>query len=152
MFVTGNYRGYHIKFIRLKNTPVVHKHKKSDSWEKYNGKIYCVTVPNHIIYIRRNGKSSWTGNSFWSVALAIGAYEDFYSQNRKMGFVDLGNLQEVFGADKPKTESSGTWEKAKASLPTFSHDEHVCKICNKRGTLEKQSDGKVKCNNCFAKY
>lgn len=28
----------------------------------YNGMVYCVTVPNNIIYIRRNGKSMWCGN------------------------------------------------------------------------------------------
>lgn len=30
---------------------------------QYSGKIYCVEVPNHIIYVRRNGKSTWSGNS-----------------------------------------------------------------------------------------
>lgn len=29
----------------------------------YVGNIYCVTVPNHILYVRRNGKSYWCGNS-----------------------------------------------------------------------------------------
>jgi replicative DNA helicase Mcm len=29
----------------------------------YSGKIYCVEVPNHIIYVRRNGKPVWCGNS-----------------------------------------------------------------------------------------
>ncbi len=29
----------------------------------YSGKIYCVEVPNHIIYVRRNGIPVWCGNS-----------------------------------------------------------------------------------------
>ena len=29
----------------------------------YTGKVYCVTVPSHIIYVRRKGKSMWCGNS-----------------------------------------------------------------------------------------
>lgn len=28
----------------------------------YDGKVYCVTVPNHVWFCRRNGKASWTGN------------------------------------------------------------------------------------------
>lgn len=28
----------------------------------YSGKVYCVTVPNSIIMVRRNGKSMWCGN------------------------------------------------------------------------------------------
>ena len=29
----------------------------------YSGHIYCVNVPNGIIYVRRNGKSIWSGNT-----------------------------------------------------------------------------------------
>lgn len=32
--------------------------------EYYKGKIYCVSVPNEIILVRRNGKAIWTGNSY----------------------------------------------------------------------------------------
>lgn len=28
-----------------------------------SGKVYCLTVPNHIFLVRRNGKALWTGNS-----------------------------------------------------------------------------------------
>jgi len=31
---------------------------------KYEGLVYDVTVPNHTIYIRRNGKSLWSGNCY----------------------------------------------------------------------------------------
>jgi phosphoribosylamine-glycine ligase len=29
----------------------------------YHGRVYCATVPSHIMYVRRNGKASWQGNS-----------------------------------------------------------------------------------------
>jgi DNA-directed RNA polymerase II subunit RPB2 len=29
----------------------------------YNGAVYCISVPNEIFYVRRNGKAVWTGNS-----------------------------------------------------------------------------------------
>ena len=35
----------------------------SAAQEHYTGTIHCVTVPNGIIYVRRNGKPSWCGNS-----------------------------------------------------------------------------------------
>jgi thymidylate synthase (FAD) len=31
--------------------------------EHYSGKVYCVTVPNGTLYVRRNGKPLWCGNS-----------------------------------------------------------------------------------------
>lgn len=34
-------------------------HKKVD----FNGKVYCVTVKNHLIYVRRKNRQHWTGNS-----------------------------------------------------------------------------------------
>jgi phosphoribosylamine-glycine ligase len=49
--------------------------KKLDSWIdkrdvkkiKYNGKVYCASVTNHIMYVRRNGKPYWCGNTlmYW---------------------------------------------------------------------------------------
>jgi DNA-binding XRE family transcriptional regulator len=29
----------------------------------YDGKVYCVTVPNETLYVRRNGQPSWCGNT-----------------------------------------------------------------------------------------
>ena len=29
----------------------------------YNGAVDCISVPNEIFYVRRNGKAVWTGNS-----------------------------------------------------------------------------------------
>jgi len=37
--------------------------EKNINEEHYNGKIYCVDVPNHTLFVRRNGKSTWSGNS-----------------------------------------------------------------------------------------
>lgn len=42
---------------------LVHKIQKSNvSYEQYDGFVYDVTVPNHIIMVRRNGRSIWSGN------------------------------------------------------------------------------------------
>jgi UDP-glucuronate decarboxylase len=32
--------------------------------EPYDGEVHCVTVPNHVIYVRRNGKAVWCGNCY----------------------------------------------------------------------------------------
>ncbi|PIS40143.1 MAG: hypothetical protein COT32_01320 [Candidatus Nealsonbacteria bacterium CG08_land_8_20_14_0_20_36_22] len=50
--------------------------KKINSWidkrdikkVKYNGTVYCAIVRNHIMYVRRNGKPYWCGNTlmYWS--------------------------------------------------------------------------------------
>jgi len=45
--------------------------KKLNSWidkrdtqiVDYDGRVYCATVENHIMYIRRNGKPLWCGNT-----------------------------------------------------------------------------------------
>ncbi len=39
------------------------------SKERYRGRVYCVEVPNHVLYVRRNGKPVWCGNTV-SVAKA----------------------------------------------------------------------------------
>jgi hypothetical protein len=34
-----------------------------EAWEDYDGIVWCVNVPNHVLYVRRNGKPFWCGNT-----------------------------------------------------------------------------------------
>lgn len=38
---------------------------------RYEGLVHCVTVPNHVVYVRRNGKAVWCGNSDWEGDVAM---------------------------------------------------------------------------------
>lgn len=66
--IKQNYQSYNINW--LKNTEVEIDYSKvknikkfEESYIPYTGNVYCVTIPNHILYIRRNGKGVWCGNS-----------------------------------------------------------------------------------------
>jgi glycosyltransferase involved in cell wall biosynthesis len=63
--ITGKHDGYCLNFygkgVKSQLTPTVNV--KDIVKKEYRGNIYCVTVPNHILYIRRNGFSYWCGNS-----------------------------------------------------------------------------------------
>jgi SpoVK/Ycf46/Vps4 family AAA+-type ATPase len=48
---------------------------KVENWEDYSGTVWCVTVPNHIIYVRRNGKPVWCGNCGKTMIAAATAAE-----------------------------------------------------------------------------
>ncbi len=56
----GNYPVYKVRQATTqfmpKINPAIHKRVP------YNGVVYDVTVPNHIIFVRRNGKPVWSGN------------------------------------------------------------------------------------------
>lgn len=59
---------YRMSIITSQNEPLVNKYKsqgkQQDKWIEFNGKVYCCTVPGDgIIYVRRNGKPVWCGNS-----------------------------------------------------------------------------------------
>ena len=55
---------------------VIERVKKLHSWiDKrdtsvidYNGRVYCASVKNHVMYVRRNGKPYWCGNTsmYWT--------------------------------------------------------------------------------------
>lgn len=52
------------KEVNYKNTK--NEVKLLDKEEKiiqFKGKVYCINVPNHVFYVRRNDKCCWTGNS-----------------------------------------------------------------------------------------
>ena len=55
-----NYQGRRIEKIALPST--WNTSKKKFSIDNYDGNVYCVTVPNGLIYVRRNGRGHWAGN------------------------------------------------------------------------------------------
>jgi len=59
---------YSIYIRRSKNKKIISK--KHISKVYYNGFVYCVTVPNHTLYVRRGGTTSWCGNSGTTCAVA----------------------------------------------------------------------------------
>lgn len=66
--ITNQHDSYQIGFSKQ---PSISKHNKSNPLirsseqytKQYDGNVYCVEVQNHIIYVRRNGKAFWIGNS-----------------------------------------------------------------------------------------
>jgi DNA-directed RNA polymerase II subunit RPB2 len=70
--------GYAIPIIRSKNNPEVnHGHVKDqniqvEEWVEYKGNVHCCTVESGIIYVRRNGKPVWCGNSRYAQKGTIG--------------------------------------------------------------------------------
>lgn len=53
-------KGVEISYVQL--TPTLNRTDNRESVQ-YDGNVYDVEVPNHIIYVRRNGKACWSGNS-----------------------------------------------------------------------------------------
>lgn len=64
------------------------KYSEVNSFEaksvQYSGMTYCVKVPNGIVYVRRNGKSAWSGNTM------IVLYRIAKSVQRNIFYVDVG--------------------------------------------------------------
>jgi len=59
----GKYKrkeGYVLSLTKRETIQVNRTDKRE--WIDYEGFVYDITVPNHIIYVRRNGKSLWSGN------------------------------------------------------------------------------------------
>ena len=61
---------YSVRIVTNKLQPKVHFHGKPsemnhvEEWVQYDGSVYCCTVAKyHTLYVRRNGKPVWSGNS-----------------------------------------------------------------------------------------
>ena len=55
---------YRINVISKYNTPSFRGNTNHVlKYIEYGGGIFCCTVPNHVLYVRRNGKACWSGNS-----------------------------------------------------------------------------------------
>ena len=55
---------YVVSLVKTRTHPLVnHMGVKGDGWEHYKGKVYCVKVPNGLLFVRRNGKPVVSGNT-----------------------------------------------------------------------------------------
>lgn len=88
--IISKHDSYEINWLKLSEIEIDNskaKYTKSfiEEWIPYKGMVYCVTVPNHIIYVRRNGKGYWCGNSFRQYC--NGAPEEVHEVIRKYEYI-----------------------------------------------------------------
>jgi len=62
--ITGKHDSYNVFYVKTKRCGIAGGNNAHlPQWVDYVGTIYCCEVPNHVIYIRRNGIPMWSGNS-----------------------------------------------------------------------------------------
>lgn len=59
------------------------------SYTPYVGYVYCATVPNHTLYVRRGGKTSWCGNTGTTAAVAKRLGRDFITIDQVETYVGV---------------------------------------------------------------
>jgi len=121
----GKYKSTHDTWVvyflhhnRPGATPsIMNKKANKEEWVDFEGPVYCVSVPNHVIYVRRNGIPIWCGNSDppmnWRLSsldrVALVSNSDAHSPNpwrlgREASAFDLPRLtySELFDAIREK--------------------------------------------------
>jgi hypothetical protein len=71
---------YHVSEIRSKWIHLVNGRTRRSiiSLDKYDGGVYCVSVQNGTLFLRRRGKTFLAGNCFtYGIAIALGNPEGF---------------------------------------------------------------------------
>nr|BCA78210.1 RNA polymerase beta subunit II [Astrephomene gubernaculifera] len=67
--IRSNYDVWRLCIIKSQNNPTVNDGRfvkqniQKEEILSYEGSIYCLSVPNEVFYVRRNGLPVWTGNS-----------------------------------------------------------------------------------------
>ena len=93
---------YVITFNLKQNEPEVYQRNKQKSIVTISHRadfVYCVEVPNHIIYVRRNGRCCWCGNTRTVHRIAC-AIED-------AGFEIRDTIMWLYGSGFPKSMNIG---------------------------------------------
>ena len=60
--IVHNFVCYRVSLSNRRNLEPMVKRDKHFSMQEYNGIVYCLEVPNHVIMVRRNGLMVWCGN------------------------------------------------------------------------------------------
>ena len=84
-----------ISISGIQNYPTINKKPEKI---KYSGNIYCVSVPNTIILVRRNGKTCWSGNSY-----KLQKYLDTIPLEERPHILQTGHIHQAFYMKQDKT-------------------------------------------------
>jgi len=99
---------YIIEISESQKTPCVNQGNDNREWIEYNGYVYCIEVPNHIIYVRRNGKACWCGNCYYGNP-TVGSASDVSATFIRVidGLVACWHLDEGSGAIAHDSSGNG---------------------------------------------
>jgi phosphoribosylamine-glycine ligase len=94
----------HFAISKRTQYEVMERVRKLDSWLErrdmsiidYEGEVFCATVKNHIMYVRRNGKPCWCGNTamLWShrnriFDMTLAKMRDRLVDSKYCGYIDI---------------------------------------------------------------
>ncbi|HBB02392.1 MAG: PHP domain-containing protein [Candidatus Peregrinibacteria bacterium GW2011_GWF2_38_29] len=79
----------------------VNKAGRIEAWVDFDDKVYCVTVPNHVVYVRRNGIPVWCGNSDPAMNFRLSALDKvtLISNSDSHSLPRIGREANVFDTD-----------------------------------------------------
>lgn len=60
--ITMKHTSYEVRIVTKRVKPEI-RYNKLVKWIDYKGKVYCCETPYGMVYVRRNGKTLWCGNS-----------------------------------------------------------------------------------------
>ncbi|MFH0936479.1 MAG: LAGLIDADG family homing endonuclease, partial [Candidatus Woesearchaeota archaeon] len=131
------------KNIHTTMPSTIKKYNHIESWVYYNGFVYCLEVPNHVIYIRRNGIPVWCGNSDpamnWRISkldnYTIVSFSDLHSfwpwrLGREATIFDINlNYKNLINAIRTRNGLKETIE-VDPSYGKYHYDGHrMCNVC-----------------------
>jgi hypothetical protein len=87
--IRGRHQLYEIAGRRFSEHGIDYRKPSKPRFEETNGEmVYCLTLPKyHLLYVRRNGKAFWCGNSGKTLTAIMAAYSKVKGQGRKVGYL-----------------------------------------------------------------
>ena len=89
-YTINEHLAWQVGIVRKKISPQVNTKKTHDAIVSYTGTVHCVSVPpDAVFYVRRNGKSVWTGNSSRHGQVSIFIHTHMRKQNLTYNITSL---------------------------------------------------------------
>lgn len=115
--------GYSVTFMKSRG---IAPWLSGDGWsrKKYDGTVYCVEVPTHVVYVRRNGRAMWCSQTYPDLtSTTIRDWKRIVPSS--CGNLTMGHPPEhKLDFDLP----DGTRVEAEVLFVALDHDDHVRKL------------------------
>lgn len=142
----GPRRCYEVNWMKKTYHNTSEKGLSKSSFEgmvDHEGLVYCVEVPSHIIFVRRNGKGVWCGNS-------LCVYLNYYTNESEAvidKYVEKSKYVCEWCGKKGKLRNDSGW------FTTLCDDCHAKRLENMQpDTIENGKTIDQICDNCYRTY
>lgn len=128
-----------IVYLQKYRNDVTKVYKENSRVVPYEGKVYCVEIPNHVLFVKRKGKPCWSGNSKYNPNKRIPAHMKIIDKGTVEIKTEIEEGMEIINFKFKGKKLKGKWRlvQEEKRAPTYTFEKLSMELVGLNFVLQK---------------